>query len=375
MAEQQCGDRALHAGLPSRCPRSSARERVIPPMSAQPGYADDRLLWDLHVSGCGFQAVMAADALGIFAALRQEPATAEELATQAGLNRRAVRAVLPQLAALGLLAQRLGRYHLTETARAFLLPDSPYYWGPVLTVLRLVPVTHAAIVDSLKAPESSARWDVDSVQNPSAEWSSGEVLPRTAKVIGAYMNANCLRASQTLAQVLDLRGTHRLLDVGAGSGCFSIEMALANPTLRCSLMDLKGMGEVAMHYVRAAGVADRIDTVVVDMFRQDWPRGYDAVFLSNIFHDWDFAACALLAKKAYEALPVGGRIYLHEMLLDDTHDAPAGVAAFSMYMLIGTKGQQFTASELRELLMKAGFVDVRLTSAHGYFFLVSAEKR
>lgn len=360
---------------PVALPPKISRRKGDAAMSAQHGSADDRLLWDLHVSGCGFQAVMAADTLGIFAALDRVPASAEELAIQAGLNRRAVRAVLPQLAALGLLAQRLGRYHLTDTARTFLVPDSPYYWGPVLAVLRLVPVTHAAIVDSLKAPESSARWDVDSVRNPSAEWSSGEVQPPTAQVIGAYMHANCLSAAQTLAQVLDLKGTRRLLDVGAGSGCFSIEMSLANPTLRCSLMDLKGMGEVAMHYVRAAGVADRIDTVVVDMFRQDWPRGYDAVFLSNIFHDWDFAACALLAKKAYEALPVGGRIYLHEMLLDDTHDAPAGVAAFSMYMLIGTKGQQFTGSELSELLMKAGFVDARLTSAHGYFFLVSAEKR
>jgi hypothetical protein len=110
------------------------------------------------------------------------------------------------------------------------------------------------------------------------------------------------------------------------------------------------------------------------MFREAWPSGYDAIFLSNIVHDWDFETCAVLAAKAHAALSPGGRILLHEMLLDDTHDGPPTAVAFSMYMLLGTKGQQFTAAELSKLLTDAGFRSVEITPTHGYYAVVSAKK-
>jgi hypothetical protein len=73
-------------------------------------------------------------------------------------------------------------------------------------------------------------------------------------------------------------------------------------------------------------------------------------------------------------LPAGGQILIHEMLLDDTHDGPSTAAAFSFYMLVGTKGQQFTAAELSAMLGDAGFNEVSITPAHGYYALVSAQK-
>jgi hypothetical protein len=43
-------------------------------------------------------------------------------------------------------------------------------------------------------------------------------------------------------------------------------------------------------------------------------------------------------------------------------------------MLVGTKGQQFTAPELSAMLEGAGFNEVNVTPAHGYYALVSAQK-
>jgi cyclopropane fatty-acyl-phospholipid synthase-like methyltransferase len=188
------------------------------------------------------------------------------------------------------------------------------------------------------------------------------------------MHANCLAAALVAAQRVDLSATQRLLDVGAGSGCFSIAFAQANPKLHCTIMDLPSMCEIATGYTRAAGVEARVDTRAVDMFRQDWPHGYDAILFSNIFHDWDFETCKALAARAYSALPSGGRILLHEMLLDDSHDGPPTATAFSLYMLLGTKGQQFTAAELARIVTEAGFTNPRVIPCHGYFSVLSAEK-
>ena len=69
------------------------------------------------------------------------------------------------------------------------------------------------------------------------------------------------------------------------------------------------------------------------MFTDPWPAGYDGIFFSNVFHDWDRASCLHLAKRSYAALPPGGRIFLHEVVLNDTKDGPLVAAAFSMEML------------------------------------------
>jgi acetylserotonin N-methyltransferase len=286
-----------------------------------------------------------------------------------------MRALLPQLAVSGLLTQRLGRYLLNDRANTFLRPGSPYYWGPVFLLMRQIPMRDSDVVEQLQRANDGARWDANKENSEaSGAWSAGEVTPDLASAIAAYMQANCQSAALGLAQCFELKGTRRLLDAGAGSGCYSIAFAKANPALRCTMMDLKGMAAVAMDYVRAAGVDDRIDTVVTDMLREEWPKGYDAILLSSIFHDWDFDTCALIAAKAFRALPSGGRILVHEMLLEDTHDGPPAVAAFSMYMLLGTKGQQFTADEIRQILSAAGFGHVRIEPAHGYYFVVTAEK-
>jgi O-methyltransferase domain/Dimerisation domain len=336
--------------------------------------SDDRPLWDLHLSALTFPSLTAADDLGIFEALAEAPATADELSTKLQLNRRGMRALLPVLASAGLIVQRLGRYYLGEPARNFLLRSSPFYWGPVLALIRQAPMTHRDVVGALQAPDVTSRWDVLVGDRPSGAWSEGRIAPEVARAIAAYMQANCAPAALAAAECVDLNSTTRLLDVGAGSGAFSIAFARSNPSLNCTMMDLSEMCEVALNYVRKAGVAHRIDARAVDMFREAWPGGYDAIFLSNILHDWDFETCAALAGKAYAALPSGGRILLHEMLLDDTHDGPATAVAFSMYMLLGTKGQQFTAAELSKLLTDAGFEGVDITPTHGYYAVVSASK-
>jgi hypothetical protein len=65
---------------------------------------------------------------------------------------------------------------------------------------------------------------------------------------------------------------------------------------------------------------------------------------------------------------------LHEMLLDDDGDGPVTAASFSMLMLLGTQGQQFTLPELKRMLEGAGFANVDARHTYGYYSLVTAIK-
>lgn len=335
---------------------------------------DDWGIWQAHLTLSVFPAITVADEAGVFTALATQPASIQELAERTRLNPRVLRGLVGVLATQGLVRQHCGQYHLGAVARRYLLPESRYYWGPVLTFFREPRLTHAQMLAALRSPEEASHWEVIEEDKESKVWSLGAMPPEIAAIVAGYMNANSLSAAEFVARELDLSGTRRLLDVGAGSGCFSIAFAEANPALVCSLMDLAPMCEIAMGYVQRAGLQQRMRALPVDMFRADWPTGHDALFLSNILHDWDASTCAHLLAKAHAALAPGGRIHLHEMLLADAIDGPEVAAAFSLYVSVTTKGQQYSAAELAAMLQAAGFSDPVVTPAYGAYAVVSATK-
>jgi acetylserotonin N-methyltransferase len=140
-------------------------------------------------------------------------------------------------------------------------------------------------------------------------------------------------------------------------------------------MDLKEMAIEAQKFVDRAGMGHQVTTAGVNMFTGKWPRGHDGHFFSNVFHDWSDETCRLLAQKSFEALPGGGQIFLNEILMDDDLTGPFPAAAFSLLMLVGTLGKQYTLAEFRDILGSAGFVDVEaVRTGGGYYSLVSARK-
>ena len=193
--------------------------------------------------------------------------------------------------------------------------------------------------------------------------------------VTTFMNSHSVPAAIGAARNADWSGVNSVLDVGGGSGCFAIALAQAHPNMRCTVMELPTMCDLARTYIAQAGVADRVDTTSVDMFRAAWPTGYDAIFMSNIFHDWDLEINARLAASAFAALPSGGRICLHEMLVNDEGSGPLATAAFSMMMLMGTKGRQYSLAELAGILETAGFTDVTARDTYGHYSLVTGHKR
>jgi acetylserotonin N-methyltransferase len=342
--------------------------------------SDDRRIWDLLLTQTYQASIVAAEESGVFTALDEKPAMITELAARLDFDERATGILLRLLAALGLLTQRLARFHLTDEARVYLVRSSPFYWGHMLSV-GVSEWHRKALLAKLRQKGSDRATGPEGIPQVSGEgrvsdnWAAGNVSLEQARGIAARMHSHSLNAAVGAARNYDFTGVRRVLDVGGGSGCFMIAIAQKHAHLRCTVMELPAMCEVARDYIKAGEVSDRVDTDAVDMFRQPWPKGYDAIFFSNIWHDWNFQTCEWLARRAFEVLPAGGRIMLHEMLLDDDGAGPATAASFSMMMLLGTQGQQFTFSELNEILEKAGFAGVESRQTSVYYSIITARKR
>lgn len=330
---------------------------------------DDKKIWDTWTSFLNLPAITVSLELGIFEALASKPATAETIASKLKLSERGTAAILGMLTALDYTERRNGVFQITVLGKQYMLQDSPFFWGKFFSRYSEMTITHNLIRDSLQQSTGPAE-----IEMPAEGWESGHIDEEMARSVTEFMNCHSIAAAVGMTQTCDFSQVNKMLDVGGGSGCFSIAFASAFPQLHCTIMDLPTICTVADEYIAAAKINHKVNTQAVDMFRQAWPENYDAHFFANVFHDWNFETCVEIAALSFASMPSGGTIYLHEMLLDDCGTAPLATAAFSLLMAMGTKGQQFTFSQLAEILSAVGFVDINSQNSYGYYSLVSATK-
>ncbi len=335
-----------------------------------PVSVDDRIVWDTWLSLFRFPVVSVADEVGTFAALSARAKSTTALADELQVDARALTVHLGALAALGFVERREGLWRATAASRRWLHPRAEGYVGPVLHRFVEQQPFHTQLLETLRTGGRAQQYP-----SVAEEWERGAMPPELARSVTAFMNAHSRAAACAVAQQPVFGQIASLLDVGGGSGIFAIEMAQAWPSLAATVLEIDTICAEADRYIARRGAAARVKTRPVNMFTQPWPRGFDAHFFSNIFHDWSDDTCRMLARKSFEALPAGGRILLHEVLMDDEGTGPWPAAAFSLLMLIGTRGRQFTLAELRGFLEAAGFVDVEAGSTGGgYYSLVSARR-
>ncbi|WP_336977696.1 methyltransferase [Altererythrobacter fulvus] len=340
-------------------------------MSALPPTNDDTAIWDTWLAQFRLPIVNTAIEVGTFKALSHEPLGTDELAARLGVDARALAMHLAALCPLGFVEKRLGKWRATHTARTWLHPEAKGFWGAFLGQIDRNEHLRGRLMESLR---TGKRPEQGTDQRP-AGWEQGTMPQEVAANIAAFMQAHSQAPALGAARMPVFGELSCLMDVGCGSGVYGIEIARANPALKVVLMDLKEVAFEAAKYVDAAGMSERVSTTGVNMFEQEWPREADGHFFSNVFHDWTEETNLAIARKSFEALPSGGRIFLNEILMDDDYTGPYQAAAFSLLMLIGTLGKQYSLAEFRVILEEAGFVDVEAQrTGGGYYSLVSARK-
>ena len=335
-----------------------------------PPHLDDRVIWDMWESQFRLPVATVADEVGTFRALGNRPMTSAELAAELAVDERALSIHLAALASSGLVEKREGRWAALPPARTWLHPDAQGYWGGFLHRFRETVPLHAQLLETLRTGTRP-----HNVATGAPEWERGTMSAEAAERIAKFMHSHSMAPARGAAAQAVFGEISSLMDIGCGSGVYGIEIARAHPALEVTLMDLDAMAEEAGKYVVEAGLAGRVSTAAVNMFEEEWPTGADAHFFANVFHDWSEETNGLLARKSFDALPSGGRIFLSEVLMDDDLAGPWEAAAFSLLMLLGTLGKQYSLPEFRQILESAGFVDVQSTrTGGGYYSLVSATK-
>ncbi len=148
----------------------------------------------------------------------------------------------------------------------------------------------------------------------------------------AAQHAGSLGPARMLAKRLDLKNRQKLLDVGGGSGAYSIAFCAANPRLQATILDFSQTVDTAQRYARDAGLSGRIAHVPGDAIKVDWPKGHDMILMSYVWSAVGEADIAVLAKRAADALPPGGLALVHDFMVDNAREGPP----FAAWYLLGS---------------------------------------
>jgi SAM-dependent methyltransferase len=284
--------------------------------------------------------------LDIFTNIDESGTAGNNLASALNLDQHACERLLNALVSLGFLTKQNNLFFNTPESYAFLSKKSPDYLGGLMhtnhlwnTWSNLTRVVRTGL--SANPSEINARGE---------EW--------LFSFISAMHDRAMKQAPQQIARI-DLTDVRSVLDVGGGSGAFSMEFISKKPGIEAAVFDLPNVVPITKRFIDKEGFTGKIKTYAGDYTKDDLPVGFDLIFLSAIIHSNSLETNGELVKKCFHALNKNGRIIIQDWIMNNDRTKPVAGAVFAINMLVGTEGGDcFTEEEVTEILAIAGFKNI-----------------
>jgi 2-polyprenyl-3-methyl-5-hydroxy-6-metoxy-1,4-benzoquinol methylase len=279
--------------------------------------------------------IAAAAGSGLLAALVEAPGTAGELARRVGVDPRAAEVVLEVLAVQG-FATRDGDAFAASPA---LLGMGDRFPGGAPWVAAL----WSHLPAFLATGEPFGPFDGNLEERERSYVVAAEALERLFGIPAAELAARLPGAPA------------RILDVGAGSGVWSLSMAE-----RCgavvTTLDLPGVAELFLSRAAARGLGERADAIVGDFNTTELPaESFDRVVLANVIHLEPPARARSLIARAAAAVAPGGDLVVIEPIGRETPRRERGAAIYALHLALRTReGWAHRPPEITEWLRDAG---------------------
>ncbi len=273
---------------------------------------------------------------------------AQAVAATVGADPRATGMLMNALASMGLLLKMNGVFSNGPAAARYFREGSPDNARPALLHTAHLWTRWSKLTDCVKVGTAQ---DHEEIEARGEEWTEAFI---------AAMHRNASERAPSVVRVVGVDGVRRMLDVGGGSGAYSIAFAKANSELMADILDLATVAPIARKHIERAGVAGRVVLRSGDLRSGPLGLDYDLVFVSAICHMLSPDENRDLLARCHAALSAGGRIVIQDFILDEDKASPKFAALFALNMLVGTRaGDSYGEQQYTEWLQGAGFQQIR----------------
>ena len=296
-------------------------------------------------------ALMAAVELEVFTAIARGHDTVPALAKAIGISERNAERLSTALVAMTLLersgAEKDARFTNAPDVQRFLVKDSDRYAGPWILFTK---------------PRWTAYGELSQRLRNSQENRLGAYTEFTVEDARRYHAATYsigMGAARLFSRSVDLSGRKLLLDLGVGSGAYSIVATETYPGLKAIVLDLPPVTVVADEDIAASKAQDRVSTLAGDFTTTAFPQGVDVVVMASNLPQYEPALIRLVVGKAFASLTPGGEMHLVGETLHDDRRGPLSAALWGLNEgVFGSTGVAHTEAEVKGYLQDAGFADV-----------------
>ena len=252
----------------------------------------------------------AASRAGVLKAIAGETTSAAAVATECGIDARAANLVLDALAAIGLVTRTDAGY-LPAPVLQFLTGTyedlSNQYWAYLPEYLKT-----GLPMQRMDDPAEGMK--VYATQAGSLYWMMLPAAVAAARMLGIGKERRNLQ----------------ILDVGAGSGVWSLTFAQNDPGARVTAVDWPAVLQIASNIARKNGVAERFTACPGDYHSVELgAERYDLAIVGNVAHLEREDRLVSLFRRLHAALKPGGSL----LVVDIFHGQPGGELSAALYEL------------------------------------------
>lgn len=321
------------------------------------------LVWSLATAGFAARCVHVIADLGVADRIDDSPASADELASACGVDADALGRIMNLLAAHGIFDHRDGTFGHTAASR-LLRSDHPMSMRPFLQMMGL-PIIWGSITE-LGHAVRTGRPSLEVLESQGF-WAHLQGHPSEGEIFGRAMTAKAGAEGAAVVDAFDFRPYRTIADIGGGRGHLLRAVLEAAPDTEGILFDLPEVIDSldAQH--------PRMRATAGDFFTDALPTA-NAYVLMEVLHDWPDKECVAILSAIRRAAQADSALLIIEGVLPEDHNDPRA-ATLDLIMLTVTGGRERTATDLEQLLQRAGWGLNRVVETDSPMRIVEAVPR
>lgn len=332
--------------------------------------AEEPVIDDIAYAFMGSKALSTALTAGVFDAIHDHSespgfATFAQVERGSSIKGERLRTLLSACVALKLTRRRnvqgMDQFTLPKASADQLVRSSKRYWGDYIS-------------GQVDAQFYARMVDLDEIMRTGNSATSGyeawfgsdpEAAQRytEAQHNGSLATAHALH--RRLPELSNKFPQMQMLDVGGGSGAFSITTARKIPGAECIVLDLPNVTKVAETIIskEAPEVQKRVSTLSLSATAPDEWQGLvadesmDVVLMSYVSGSIPAAALPALYQNAFRVLKPGGVAVVHDFFVDNDGKGPRNAALWALaHVTVNPEGMGLRPNRIVDMLAGEGFV-------------------